>query len=77
MGEISYQGESPFRVMTAQPTTARGSGRAVVMTVFASEHGRHPADIQIEIPMSPDEAQRLAADLQAAVAEANKWKGGR
>ena len=70
MGEITYQGDSPFRVMPARPSTARVSGRAVEMTVYASVDRRGPTDFQIQVPMSIDEARQLAADLTAAAIDA-------
>lgn len=72
MGEITYRGESPFRVMPAQGSTARVSGLGVEMTVYASVHGKHPAAFQIQVPMTPEEAQQLAADLMASAKEAAK-----
>jgi len=72
MGEITYQGESPFRVPTAQAPTARVSGRGVEMTVYVSVPGKPPDAVQIQFPMTPDEAARLSADLAAPVIVAEK-----
>ena len=72
MGELtSHQSESPFRVMPAQQSTARVSGRGVEMTVFASVHGKPPGAFQIQVPMMPDEARKLANDLIDAATEAD------
>jgi hypothetical protein len=72
MGEITYQGGSPFRVIPAQGSTARVSGRSVEMTVYASVDRSGPADFQIQIPMSIDEARRLAGQLTAAAIDAER-----
>jgi len=72
MGEISYQGDSPFRVMPARAGTARVSGLGVEMTVYAAVDGKGPTDVQIQIPMTPDEARQLAGQLQAAVISAGQ-----
>ena len=39
IGEITYQGDSPFRVTPARPSIARVSGLGVVMTVYAGVPG--------------------------------------
>lgn len=70
MGEITYQGESPFRVMSARGATARVSGRAVEMTVYAGVAGKGSTDVQIQVPMSIDEARQLAASLTASAISA-------
>jgi hypothetical protein len=75
MGEITYQGESPFRVMPARGATARVSGRAVEMTVFASVVGKGPTAAQIQVPMTLDEARQLAAELTAAAIDAQSRIG--
>jgi hypothetical protein len=69
MGEITYQGESPFLVPAALGPRARVSGLGVRMTVYASVDGRGPTEFQIEVPLTPEEAQQLAGDLTAAVVE--------
>lgn len=77
MGEITYQGEPPFRLPTARPTSARVSGRSVEMTVYVSVAGKGPTDVQIQIPMSIDEAKILMADLRESVLAAEKEQRGR
>lgn len=72
MGEITYQGDSPFRVIPARPSIARVSGRGVEMTVYAGVAGKGPTDVQIQVPMTFDEARQLAADLTAAAFDAQK-----
>jgi hypothetical protein len=57
MGEITYQGASPFHVIPA------------------SVVGGDPAACQIQVPISPDDAQQLAADLRAAAVFAEKSNG--
>jgi hypothetical protein len=69
VGEIIYQGESPFLVLPAQPTTVRVAGLGVEMTVYASAHGKPPHAVQIRIPMTPDEARRLSEQLGTCVDE--------
>jgi hypothetical protein len=59
MGEITYQGDSPFRLIPAQPTTARAVGDAIELIVFGSVDGAHPADFPIQIPMSSADAREL------------------
>jgi hypothetical protein len=76
MDEVtSHQGESPFRVMPAQQSTARVSAGGVEMTIFASVHGKPPSAFQIQVPMAPDEARKLANDLVRAATEADSRKG--
>ena len=75
MGEITYQGESPFRVTSGRGATARVSGRAVEMTVYAGVAGKGPTDVQIQVPMSIDEARQLAAELTAAAIDAQSRMG--
>jgi len=77
MGEITYQGDQPFRVMPARPSTARVSLRAVELTVFASVAGKGPTDVQIQVPMSHEEAHQLAAELTAAALAAERRVKGR
>ena len=72
MGQIIYQGVSPFRVMPARPSIARVSGRVVEMTVYASVDGKDQTDVQIQVPMTPDEARQLAAALSASAASADQ-----
>ncbi len=73
MGEITYQGDSPFRVTPARPSIARVSALGVVMTVYAGVPGKGPTYVQIQIPMSPDEARQLAAELtKSEIAARNK-----
>jgi len=72
MGEITYQGDSPYSVTPAQPSIARVSGRGVRMTVYASVERRGPAEFQIEVPMKPDEARQLAAQLTAAAIDVER-----
>jgi hypothetical protein len=76
MGEITYQGRAPFRLVPAQPTTARVVGEAVEMTVFGSVEGAHPAEFPIQVPMSFADARELAAQLTESVilAEARQRK---
>ena len=73
MGEITYQGESPFRVMPAQAPTARVSGNAVEMTVYASVDGYGSSDTQIQVPMTVEFARQLAAQLTASAIAAEGW----
>jgi hypothetical protein len=75
MGEITYQGASPFRINPARSATARAVGKTVELTVFASVVGGDPTAFQIHVPMSPDDAQQLAADLRAAAVFAEKSGG--
>jgi hypothetical protein len=74
MGEVIFQGESPFVVLQAQPTIARVSASAVEMTVFASVEGKHPADYQILVRMTAQEARELVGDLTAAAISADQRK---
>jgi len=71
MGEIIYQGESPFRVMPAQASTVRASARGVEMTVYAFVEGKPPSAFQIQIPMMPDDARQLAKELTMRAREAD------
>jgi hypothetical protein len=66
MGEISYQGDSPFRLIPAQATTASVSGHAVEMTVYVSVDRKPPSAFQIQIPMSSEDARSLAGQLTAS-----------
>ena len=70
MGEITYQGESPFRVLQTQAASARFANRSVEMIVYASVAGSSPDAFQIQIPMSSQDARRLAAQLTASAAVA-------
>lgn len=79
MGTLTYQGESPFRVTPLRPSTARVAGENVEMTVYVS--GPYPRSgvveidaplRQIEVPMSPDDARRLAAELRAKADETDR-----
>jgi hypothetical protein len=72
MGDITYQGNSPFRVIAARGSTARVSDRGVEMTVYAAVDGKDPGDVQIQVPMTPAQASRLAAELIEAAAEARR-----
>lgn len=72
MGEITYQGEPPFRVTIARGPTAHRSGNGVRMTVYAGVAGKGPDDVQIQIPMSPAEARQLAIELNGSANEADR-----
>jgi hypothetical protein len=72
----AYLGEWPLRVTPAKPSTASVSGGGVQMTVYVSAHGMPPDAFEIQVPMTPDEAQKLASDLQQA-ATAAKTRMGR
>ena len=72
MGKITYQGEPPYRVITARVSTAKASVLAVELTVYAGVAGKGPTDVQIQIPMSSDEARQLAAQLMAGAIAAEK-----
>jgi hypothetical protein len=72
MGEIKFEGESPFVVPLARASTARKSGDGVEMTVYASAHGKPPSAFEILLRMTPDEAQQLARDLNAAAIAADR-----
>ncbi len=69
MGEITYQGEPPFRVIPTQISTVRAGYRSVEMTVYASVDGKPPDAFQIQVPMSISDARELAAQL---IASANR-----
>ncbi len=71
-GITDYQGKWPLRVIPAKASTARVSANGVEMTVYASAHGKPPASFQIQVPMTPDKAQRLASDLSLAATEAKR-----
>ena len=60
VGSITYEGESPFRVMPARGSTARVSGYGVEMTVYPVVEGKPSAALQIQVPMSPNEARQLS-----------------
>jgi hypothetical protein len=75
MGKLTYQGDSPFRVMPARPSTARASGRGVEMTVYAMA-GKGPIDVQIHVPMTPDGARQLATELITSAIEAEGGSHG-
>jgi hypothetical protein len=47
------------------------------MTVYVSVAGKGPTDVQIQIPMSIDEAKILMADLRESVLAAEKEQRGR
>jgi hypothetical protein len=70
MGEIKYLGEPPYRLLTAQPTTARGDSGAVELTVFASVAGKGPGDVPVTLGLSTSEARQLISDIQRAIEEA-------
>jgi hypothetical protein len=72
----AYRGEWPLRVVPAKASTAKVSGGGVQMTVYASGHGSPPDAFEIQVPMTPDDAQQLASDLQKA-ATAAKTRMGR
>lgn len=74
MGEIKYQGEAPFRVMSARPPTARVSGRGVEMTVYASVDRQPPDAFQIQVPMSIADARQFAAELTASADKAERGR---
>jgi hypothetical protein len=72
MGEITaYQGEWPLRVIPAKPSTACESNGGVLLTVYASVHGKPSDAFEIQIPMSADYARQLAQDLQASAIAAD------
>jgi hypothetical protein len=71
MGEIIFEGESPFRLIPAQASTARVSGQGVEMTVYVSVEGKHSSDFQIQVPMTPDDARLLSALLTASAIAAD------
>jgi hypothetical protein len=77
MGEITYQGESPFRLTTSQPASARAVRSSVELIVYGSVHLQPPDAFEIQIPISLDDAQHLSAELRKAIlaAEAEKRKG--
>ncbi len=52
MGEIIYQGPSPFRLIPAQPSSARAVRNVVVVTVYASVHGKPSHACPVQIPMA-------------------------
>jgi hypothetical protein len=72
MGKITYQGESPFRVISAQPTTARVRRDGVELTVYASVEGQSPDAVQIQVPMSIEDARQLARQLMASAHQAQR-----
>jgi hypothetical protein len=74
MGEIIYQGTSPYRVTPAQPSSARVGYRSVEMTVYASVPGKPVDAVQIQVPMPCEDARQLASQLLACAQEAEKRK---
>jgi hypothetical protein len=75
MGEITRQGDPPYRLASAQPASSRAVRGSVEMTVYVSVHLQPPGAFQIQIPMSIDEARQVLADLQVAIWEAEKrWR---
>jgi hypothetical protein len=74
VGEIIYQGDSPFEVLPTQALTAHQSRDGVKMIVFASSPPQSPDAVQISIRLSPDQAQQLAADLTIAARKAKSWR---
>ena len=71
MGQITLQGESPFVLPLARPSTARKSGRGVEMIAYASVHGMPPDAFEILLRMTPTEARQLAGELSAAAISAD------
>jgi hypothetical protein len=72
MGDITYQGEPPFHLPTAQPATVHGDSGTVEVTVFASVPGKGPSDVPVRLAMPVDEARRLVTDLRRAMIEAQE-----
>jgi hypothetical protein len=73
MGEITYQGDLPFHLPTAQAASVRGGSGTVEMTVFASVEGKGPADVPVRLGgMSVAEARQLVDDLVRAIREAQQ-----
>jgi hypothetical protein len=65
MGEVLFEGDSPFLLMPSWTSTAQISGTAVKMTVYVSLEGCSPDVCQIKIPMSSNDALALAGQLTA------------
>lgn len=70
MGEITFEGDAPFRLIPAQATTARVLDNAVEMTVYWSAVGYPPSAFPIQIPMTSDDARALAGQLTASATAA-------
>ncbi len=72
MGEIIYQGPSPFRLIPAQPSSARAVRNVVVVTVYASVHGKPSHACPVQIPMAIDDAKELGRQMIASAEMAEK-----
>ena len=72
MGEITYQGEPPFHLPTAQAASVRGDSGTVEVTVFASVAGKGPSDVPVRFGMPVDVARQLVTDLRRAMLEAQE-----
>ena len=72
MGEIIYQGPSPFRLIPAQPSSARTVRNAVVVTVYASVQGKPSHAFPVQIPMAIEDAKELGHQLIASAERAEK-----
>ena len=72
MGEISYQGEPPFRLLLTQPIEARGDNDVVELTLFASVPGKGPGDVPVKLGLSTSVATQLISDIRRAIEEAQK-----
>ena len=77
MGIIMFEGQQPFELALQQPPTASTEGGTILVTLPVLRAG-HPATIaEIRVPMSVDQAEKLAARLQPALmlARAGSRKG--
>jgi hypothetical protein len=74
VGSVTYEGVSLFRLIPARGSTARVSGYGVEMTVYPAVEGKPSAALQIHVPMSPNEARRLAAQLTTSAMAADRKK---
>lgn len=75
MGTIICEGEPPFELVTQQLPTASSEGDIVVLTlaVFAAGFPANTADIQVRLTI--EHAEQLAAQLQPAMKMANVRRG--
>jgi hypothetical protein len=70
VGEITYQGDAPFSLPTAQSARADAVGGTVEVVVFVNVPGRATAPVPIRIPMLHKTAKLLAEELGKAAINA-------
>jgi hypothetical protein len=74
--DLKNQGDTAFRVMPLEASTARVSGHGVEMTVYVPDPGTPLGASRIQVLMSPADARQLIGYLRRSVKEAEERQKG-